>query len=118
MALHNERGKAGENIARAFLEKKGFEVQRCNWRSGQYEIDIIATHEQTVHFIEVKTRHSLDFGYPEEAVTKKKFIHLTRAAAHFLAEYPNVLKIQYDILSILRLPGKATEYFLIEDVYM
>ena len=118
MALHNKKGKDGELLAGEYLEKMGFEVKIRNWRSGHYEIDIIAMREGMLHFIEVKTRHSTTFGYPEEGVTKKKFNNLKNAAASFLSRNGNFLKIRFDILSILRLPGKPVEFFLIEDVYM
>jgi putative endonuclease len=118
MALHIERGKDGESMACRYLTRKGYDIKICNWRSGHHEIDIIATKNGFVHFIEVKTRHSLQFGYPEESVNRKKFRNLKNAAACFLAKYPKCLKIQFDILSILRIKGKPDEYFLIEDVYM
>ena len=118
MALHNERGKEGESLACGYLSGRGYEVEICNWRSGHYEIDIIATKEGILHFVEVKTRHNLTFGYPEEGVSKKKFNNLKKAASCFLFQYPNIRKIQFDILSILREKDKPIEYFLIEDVYM
>ncbi len=118
MALHIERGKEGEALASAFLTKKGFQVELRNWRSGCLEIDIIATREAIVHFVEVKTRHSLKYGYPEESVSRKKFEHMKKAAACFLSKYPHCLRIQFDILSILRLKDQPVQYFLIEDVYL
>ena len=118
MTTHITKGQHGETLAAAYLKKCGFEVEHCNWRAGHYEIDIIATKDGMLHFIEVKTRHSLEFGFPEEGVSKKKFKNLKNAATIFLSNRPNVLKIQFDILSILRLPQKAVEYFLIEDVYL
>lgn len=118
VALHMEKGKEGESLASSYLGKKGFDVKMMNWRSGHHEIDIIATRDGIIHFIEVKTRHSLEFGYPEESVTKKKFNNMTKAACAFLSNHEECLKIQYDILSILRMDGKPIEYFLIEDVYM
>lgn len=118
MAIHNERGKDGELLACRYLSKCGYEVEICNWKSGYYEIDIIATKEGMIHFIEVKTRHSLVFGYPEESVSKKKFSNLKKAAACFLSQYPHIRKIQFDILSIIREKDKPVQFFLIEDVYM
>jgi putative endonuclease len=117
MGLHIDKGKEGERLACEYLAKRGFEIRMCNWRSGHYEIDVIATLDDIIHFIEVKTRHSLDFGFPEESVTKRKFHNMTTAAMLFLSPYALVPKIQYDILSVLRLPGKPVEFLLIEDVF-
>jgi putative endonuclease len=118
MALHNVRGEEGEKLACSELKRRGFEILFRNWRNSYYEIDIIALKEKTIHFIEVKTRHSLKFGYPEEAVTKKKFDSLKKAAVAFLNLYGYKNRVQYDILSILCLEGKPIEFFFIEDVYL
>jgi len=117
-ALHIERGKDGELLATRYLSQNGFTIELCNWRSGHHEIDIIATKCGIIHFIEVKTRHSITYGYPEESVSRKKFDNLKKAATAFLSGYSDVKRIQFDILSILRLPGKDIEFFLVEDVYM
>lgn len=117
MALHNITGKAGEKYACRYLTDRGWQIRACNWRCGPHEIDIIAANNNILHFVEVKTRYSLKFGYPEEAVTKKKFNHLKQAAAAFLALHPH-LRIQFDILSILLHKDKPAEYLLIEDVYI
>lgn len=118
MAIHNLRGAEGEDLAVQYLQKSGYHIQHRNWRTSFYEIDIIATKENLIHFIEVKTRHSLTFGYPEEGVTKKKFRNLQKAAEFFLHLYPYWKYIQFDILSITRLPERAPQFFLIEDVYI
>ena len=72
MALHNETGKQGEVAAANLLRSKGFEVLVTNYRFQKAEIDIIAILQSTVVFVEVKTRSSEKFGFPEEAVHKKK----------------------------------------------
>ena len=118
MALHNTRGKDGEMLAAEYLRKRGFDIKLCNWRSGRYEIDIIAMKDRRLHFIEVKTRHTLTYGFPEESVTRQKFNNMKNAAACFLSKFPGFMNIQFDILSVLRLKNKPVEYFLIEDVYM
>ena len=118
MILHTEKGKSGEELAAAYLIKQNFEIISCNWRFSRYEIDIIAIKNETVHFIEVKTRHSDNFGYPEQSVDRKKFKNLQKAAAAFLSRFDDAVKVQYDVLSIRILPGKEIEYFFIEDVYI
>ena len=51
-------------------------------------------------FIEVKTRRSTKFGYPEEAVTAKKWELLFLAAQAFIEQYTNYERIQFDIISV------------------
>ncbi len=116
MALHNLRGVAGEDAAVRYLQDTGFHVQHRNWRTSFYELDIIAVKDNIIHFIEVKTRRSLRFGYPEESVTKKKMESLMNGAEVFLLLYPQWKRIQYDILSVNLRKNKDPEYFFIEDV--
>ena len=72
MAAHNELGKWGEEIAAAFVEKKGYEILQRDWKYGHHDLDIIAKDEDTLVIIEVKTRRNRLFGNPEEAIDYKK----------------------------------------------
>lgn len=118
MALHNQLGKQGEQMAVAFLKQRGFEILHQNWRYSHYEIDIIALKKTVLHFVEVKIRSSLAYGYPEESVTKKKFKALLNAADEFLFQHQQYRHVQYDILAITTNKNTAPEFFLIEDVYL
>jgi len=117
MALHNLLGKEGELLATRYLRDKGYEVLYNNWRFSRFEIDIIATKNNRLHFTEVKSRSSKKHGFPEEKVTKQKFQFLAAAADEFLYRNPQYKHIQFDILSINKLPDGTAEYFLIEDIY-
>jgi putative endonuclease len=116
MAHHNLTGSLGEEMAVKYLQDKGYAILHRNWRHKNWEIDIIATKNSTIHFIEVKTRRTTTFGYPEEDVSKKKVKYLMGAAEEFLLLYPNWKLIQFDILSITMEKNKTPEFFLIEDV--
>jgi putative endonuclease len=118
MAEHNEFGKEGEDMAAQWLLGKGYEIIHRNWRHKQYEIDIIATKEQFLHFIEVKCRHYSRFGHPEDSVGKRKFKNLQRAADEFLFLNPGHKWIQYGILAITLFKHKDPEFFLLEDVFL
>ena len=58
MAEHLETGADGEQLACRYLEGKGYRILERNWRSGQNELDIIATNKQFLVIVEVKTRRS------------------------------------------------------------
>lgn len=118
MARHNETGKKGEALAAEHLQQHGFTILHSNWRHQRYEIDIIATRGEVLHFIEVKTRQSLSFGLPEESVTHKKIRSIVTAGVAFQYQYPAWKRVQYDVLSILIIDQKAPEYLFIEDVYL
>lgn len=101
-----------------YFRERGYEPLHQNWRHGHCELDLVATKDAVIHFIEVKTRRSLHFGHPEESVNEKKMENLMKAAEAYLEKYPNWEQVQYDILSITMIEGKPVEYFLIEDVYL
>lgn len=118
MALHIELGKRGEALAKDYMQQQGFTILHSNWKYDCYEIDLIATKAGKLHFVEVKTRKSSAFGFPEESVNKKKFTRLQKAAAQFLYKHPQWRIVQYDILSILIDSRDKAAYFYIEDVYL
>jgi putative endonuclease len=118
MAEHNELGKEGEELAVTFFTAKGYQVLHTNWRFGKHEIDLIAMHNNILHFIEVKSRSYSTYGFPEEKVTRKKILALFKAADEFLYRHPDYHNICFDILSIVKRFGEDAEYFLIEDVYI
>jgi len=118
MAHHNHTGLLGEKMAAKYLSQKGFTILHQNWRHSHWEVDFIASLNNTLHFIEVKTRRTKKFGFPEDDVTKKKMENLINASEEFLFLYPEWKLMQFDILSITLLKNKPAEFFFIEDVYI
>jgi putative endonuclease len=112
-------GKKGEALAVQYFIERNYTILHQNWRYRHWEVDIIASRAGILHFIEVKTRSSLLFGYPEENVDSKKIQYLINASEAFLYQYPQWQRIQFDILSITISKYNAdVDYFLIEDVYL
>ncbi len=116
MAHHNLTGNLGEEMAVNYFIDKGYNVLHRNWRHSHWEIDIIACYKDKIHFIEVKTRRSNTFGYPEEDVSKRKMKYLMSSAEEFIYRNPGWKLIQFDILSITLDKNNSAEFFLIEDV--
>lgn len=116
---HNKNiGNQGEQLAVAYLQQQGFTILERNWRYRFWEVDLIASKDQLLHFIEVKTRTSMTYGYPEESITTGKMESLKNAAEQYQYLHPQWQYLQFDVLSInLYFSGKPTEYLLIEDVY-
>lgn len=79
-----ETGAAGERAAAEWLRKEGYAIHAVNWRSGRYELDLVAERDGILHIVEVKTRRSGSLTPPEAAATRRKFHALTRAATHYL----------------------------------
>jgi putative endonuclease len=119
MTTHIDIGKAGEELAVAWLRQRDYTILYCNWRYGKLEIDIIATKGQFLHFVEVKTLRASRFGnLPEASVTKKKFKNLQRAADEYLFQHPGHRWIQYDVLAITLVGNGEAEYYLLADVFL
>ncbi len=117
MAKHNHTGIEGEKLGATHLLTAGYMIMEKNWRYSHWEVDIIATKNDTLHFIEIKTRRSKKFGYPEEKVGKKKIENLINAAEQYLYLNPQWNRIQFDILSITITINEPVVFFFIEDVY-
>lgn len=79
-------GRGGETLAKEFLEAKGYQTLRQNYRSGPREIDLIMKDGETLVFVEVKARAKTRYGTPAEFVTTGKQRLLTLAAEQFLIE--------------------------------
>ena len=118
MAHHNDTGQTGENLAAIWFEEKSYTILHKNWRHKNLEVDIIATKNNMLHFIEVKAVTTLKFGNPEDKVSEKKIRNLINASEEYLFQNQQWRRIQFDVLSITMIKNTATEYFLIEDVYL
>ena len=81
-----ELGRDGEERAVRHLKKEKYILVRRNYRCPAGEIDIIAKDGDRLCFIEVKTRRSLKFGKPQDAVNAVKRKKIMRAALYFLKE--------------------------------
>lgn len=77
-------GKWGEKVASEYLAKAGYQVLERNARTEYGEIDLIVEREGTLVFVEVKTRRSSAYGYPEEAITRLKIDHMIASAEAYL----------------------------------
>lgn len=85
MNSRQETGKFGENMAADYLEGKGFNILARNWRSGHYELDIVALDADGIHFVEVRTRINPEI-LPQETVNSPKQRKVVEAAKRFLKE--------------------------------
>lgn len=83
-------GRFGEDLAASYLKKQGYRIVERNFQTRSGEIDIVAIVDETLVFVEVKTRWSASFGLPEEAVTPVKLAAIKRAAGYFRLQRSNL----------------------------
>jgi len=106
MAAHNDLGKEGEEMACRWLADRGYIILEKNWKNRHEEIDLITRLDDQIVFIEVKTRSSLKYGNPEDAVSLKKQRNLVNAGHEYILKHQIDLEAQFDILSILIIDKK------------
>ena len=100
MARHNDFGKWGEDLAAKYLEERDFEILERNWRHERKEVDIIAQTDDTLYFVEVKTRHGEEWN-AEEAITSKKRALLWRAMMAWKLQHPSPMPVRYPVIAIV-----------------
>jgi putative endonuclease len=83
-------GLLGEKLARDFLKKRGYRILESNYRCPEGEIDIVTRHKDSLVFVEVRTKRSLEFGSPEESITPTKMEKLRAVAAHYRQMHENL----------------------------
>jgi putative endonuclease len=100
--LHKQAlGRQGENLAVSYLQKHGYCIIQRNFKARYGEIDIICTKNNTLVFVEVKTRIGEKFGKPEEAVTPRKLEEVIKTAEFYKMIHdhlPDALRI--DVIAI------------------
>ena len=77
-------GKKGEALATNYLKNKGYKIIANNYKTKIGEIDIIAEINNTIVFVEVKSRISSAFGDPLEAINYHKQQKIRNVATYFL----------------------------------
>ena len=103
-------GAYGEALAARHLPEQGMVVLDRNWRCDLGEVDLVLRDGRVLVVCEVKTRSSLAYGTPIEAVTEQKAARLRRLAARWLADHevhPDEVRI--DIVGVLVPPSGPVE---------
>jgi putative endonuclease len=96
-------GIAGEDAVARWYEAAAYEVLDRNWRCRDGELDLVVRRDATLVFCEVKTRASVRFGAPFEAVTATKQRRLRTLAARWLAEHDARRRtLRFDVASVTR----------------
>jgi putative endonuclease len=100
---HLRRGVRGEKVACRYLKRSGYKILLRNFRgrSGG-EIDIVCRDNDTLVFVEVKTRTREDFGRPFEAVDRQKQKRISRGALAWLRmlDNPDIL-FRFDVVEVV-----------------
>ena len=97
--------RAGEVAAVQYLVKQGWTIVARNWRCSLGELDIVAREGDCLVVCEVKTRRTLDYGSPLEAITWRKAARLRRLAGWWIEAHPEVSgvtrRVRVDVVGVL-----------------
>ena len=101
-------GLEGETRACLALEARGYRILQRRYRTRFGELDIVARHDQTVVFVEVKTRRGRNFGDPASAVTTEKQRRLVAMATDYLARHGLTrAPARFDVVAVTMRPGEG-----------
>lgn len=117
MAQRNDIGREGEEVAREFLQKKGYTILHTNWHWHHFELDIVAIDGGWLVVVEVKTRAMDYLLSPEDAVDRKKIRRTVLAADAYVRYFNMELPVRFDIVAVIPGPqGYEIEHF--EDAFL
>lgn len=94
-------GQRGEAAAARYLRRLGYKILARSDRFGPGELDLVALDDETIVFVEVKTRESAAVSHPVDAVDEQKQRRLTRLAVTFLKRYGLLeCPARFDVIAI------------------
>lgn len=111
-----KRGEEGERVAADHLVQKGFTILERNYRYKRSEIDLIVRRDNWLVFVEVKTRTSDAYGYPEEFVDFKKKQKIFEGADYYMYITDWSGNVRYDIVAVNLVDGEPVIHH-IEDAF-
>jgi putative endonuclease len=110
-----EQGDFGEKMAVEYLTRNGYQLLLQNYRFGRFgEIDIIASNDNYICFIEVKTRTNTNYGFPAESVTYKKQQKIRRIAQSYINKHKLFDKdFRFDVIEVF-LEKSSSDYKVLD----
>jgi putative endonuclease len=112
-----EIGQKGENLAADYLQNAGYTVLERNYRCKLGEIDIIARDNDTLVFIEVRSRSSLAFGLPQESINRRKRHQISKVALEYMIRRKlKNIPARFDVVAV-SFEGRKEKVDLIKDAF-
>jgi len=93
-------GRMGEELAKLFLEKEGYQIIEENFWCRYGEIDLIAKEEEYLVFVEVKLSNNKSYMSPQEKVDYRKQKKLEQVARYYLSNKQVESDFRFDVVAI------------------
>lgn len=103
-------GARAEQIAAAYLQRKGLTLIETNYRCRWGEIDLVLHDRDSIVFTEVRLRSSRNFGGAADSVDARKRMRIIAAARHYLADKKEVPPCRFDVVLLERLEPLRIEW--------
>jgi len=111
-------GKLGEDLASNYLKQSKFTIIERNYKTNFGEIDIIALRDNSIYFIEVKTRSNINKGKPFESINYFKLKHLKKTINYYLLKNPKKnYKLKLAVISLIVTNNKIFKIDFYDDLY-
>ena len=96
------KGARGELVAAEYLQAKGYQLIAKNFRNRKGEIDLVARHEDSIVFVEVKTWNYNGAADLEYSINEKKRQRIIQASRFFMGTHPELAscRIRFDVILI------------------
>lgn len=111
--MYPDSGRAAEDIAAAWLQRRGLRLLTRNFRCKAGEIDLILEDGAHLVFAEVRYRSSRAFGGAAASIDSKKRHRIITAARYYLMGRPQNKPEQacrFDVIVLDRLDAAAVEW--------
>lgn len=117
MLTKKEIGIIGENAAANLLIEKGYTILERNYRINHLEVDIIAQKDDTIAFVEVKTRSEDFVVSPFDAVNYRKQSLVVNAADGYMRHFNRTENARLDVIIVLHNNGEVVSVEHLEEAY-
>jgi putative endonuclease len=95
-----EQGQHWEQVARAWLERRGLRLVEANFRCKGGEIDLVMRDGEELVFVEVRQRADRRYGGAAASITPAKLRRLVRAAQYYLLRFAHTPPCRFDVVAI------------------
>ena len=118
MALHNDFGHWGEEVAADYLRRQGYTILHRNYRVGHRDLDLVALRDDVLVFVEVKTRRENALVDAELAVDGRKIQSVSIAANSYIKRFNISALIRFDVITVVGSPSGTYRINHIEDAFL
>ena len=119
MNLNLRKGLRFEDLARSYLGKQGLHLVESNYRCRFGEIDLIMLDADSLCFIEVRFRKSLNFGGASASITPAKQRRIIKASLFYLSAHRQLMQqaLRFDALLIQQQKDGSLDYNWIQNAF-